>query len=86
MLDAYYNKISKEKIDLQDRKTDSNLEAKNKLKERRRIAKAVGFPGQYGLNNFDEFFAELITNWTTMRKNPVTYKFKQTIKNVISRV
>jgi hypothetical protein len=86
MLDDYYNKISKEKIDLQDRKTDSNLEAKNKLRERRRIAKAVGFPGQYGLNNFDEFFAELITNWTTMRKNPVTYKFKQTIKNVISRV
>jgi hypothetical protein len=86
MLDGYYNKISKKKIDLQDRQTDSKWKTRNKLKERNKIAKAIGFPGEYGLNNFDEFFAEIITNWNEMPINPVTYKFKQAIKNVISRV
>ena len=86
MIEAYYKKLSKKKIDLQDRQTDSKWKARNKLRERKKIAKAIGFPGEYGLNNFDEFFAEIITNWNEMPKNPSTYKFKQAVKNVINRV
>ena len=86
MLDGYYDKISKKKIDLLDKRTDTAKIASKKLRERKAIAKKLGFPGEYGLNDFDEFFAEIITNWNKLPKNPLTYKFKQAVKNVINRV
>ena len=37
---------------------------------------------QDALNNFDEFFAEIITHWKKMPNNVNTYRFKQAVKKV----
>lgn len=86
MLSEYYNKTKGNKIDLKDRRSDSKKVSNAKLLERKKIAKHFGFPSQYGLNDFDEFFAEIITNWKKMPNNSVTYRFKKLAKQIIIRL
>lgn len=86
MLNAYYNELNKKRVNLKDKQTDSPKTSDKKFKEREAIAKKLGFPSQYGLNDFDEFFAELMVNWKNMPLNPVTYRFKQSVKSVLNRL
>ena len=86
MLKEYYRRTKRKKIDLKDRRSDSKKTMEIKLSERKIIARYLGFPSEYGLNDFHEFFAEVITNWKKMPNNSATYVFKKLVKQVISRL
>lgn len=81
MLDEYYKRIKKKKTyNLQDTRKE-NYKAK-----RQKIAKLMKWPSQYSASNPDEFFAEIITNWKNVPNNVATYKFKNAVKQVITRI
>lgn len=81
MLDEYYRRVKKKKVtDLQDTKKI------NYEREREKIAKYMGWPSPYSVSNPDEFFAEIITHWKNMPNNVATYRFKNSIKQIISRL
>lgn len=84
LLDMYWKRAKVKKRNLMG---DTKDEFKNAEAEKWRqiISKKLGFP-QYGLHNFDEFFAVLIENWKTLPNNTATYKFKSLVKGVISRL
>lgn len=86
MLDAYYKEVNKKKMNLKDERRHTSKTANRKLKERKEIARKLGFPSQYAFNDFDEFFAEVIANWQTFTKNPspITYRFKQAVKSALN--
>lgn len=86
MLDAYYNDLNKRKIKLKDKQTDSKASANEKIIERQKIAKKLGFRSQYAFNDFDEFFAEVIASWKELPNNAITYRFKQAVKSVLNRL
>ena len=44
------------------------------------------WPSAYSVSNPDEFFAEIITNWKNVPNNVATYKFKNAVKQVITRL
>lgn len=81
MLDKYFRSIKKSR-----RNSVDDTPTKSNEKQRMAIAKKLGFPSQYGLSNFDEFFAEIITHWKKMPNNVNTYRFKQIVKQVITRL
>ncbi len=78
MLDNYFRHVKKKKQD--------NLEGKENEKHRNAIAKKLGLPSPYAFTNADEWFAEIITHWKKIPNNVVTYKFKQAVKTIISRL
>lgn len=81
MLDEYYRRIKKRKsYSLQDSKKE------NHKVEREKIAKLMKWPSQYSASNPHEFFAEIIANWRNVPNNVATYKFKNIVKQVITRV
>lgn len=81
MLDEYYRRIKKKKTyRLQDTKKE------NYKLQREKIAKLMKWPSAYSVSNPDEFFAEIITNWKNMPNNVATYKFKNAVKQVITRI
>lgn len=81
MLDEYYKRIKKKKTyNLQDTKKE------NYKAERQKIAKLMKWPSAYSVSNPDEFFAEIITNWKNVPSNVATYKFKNAVKQVITRI
>lgn len=81
MLDEYYRRIKKRKsYRLQDSKKE------NYKVEREKISRLMKWPSQYSATNPDEFFAEIITNWKNVPNNVATYKFKNMVKKVITRV
>ena len=81
MLDEYYRRIKKKKTyRLQDSKREDY-----KL-QREKIAKLMKWPSAYSVSNPDEFFAEIITNWKNVPNNVATYKFKNAVKQVITRL
>lgn len=81
MLDEYYKRIKKKKTyNLQDTRKE-NYKAK-----RQKIAKLMKWPSAYSVSNPDEFFAEIITNWKNVPNNVATYKFKNAVKQVITRI
>jgi hypothetical protein len=85
MLDIYWKsaKIKKRKLDAGNNASrEDEMEAE---RWRRSISSKLGFP-EYGLKNFDEFFAVLIENWKTLPVNSATYKFKTLVKNVLIRL
>jgi hypothetical protein len=84
LLDSYWRKSKRKKRILQGDPTKAD-DMKETLKWRKRISEKLGFP-QYGLTNFDEFFAVLIENWKKMPNNTATYRFKSLVKNVIQRL
>jgi hypothetical protein len=84
LLDLYWKRAKVKKRNLLGDTSDDfkNAEAE---KYRKIISKKLGFP-QYGLQNFDEFFAVLIENWKKLPNNSNTYKFKSLVKGVLSRL
>lgn len=78
MLDIYFRSVKKKQ------REDLALPSDEKLRER--VAKKLGLPSQYAFVNPDEFFAEIITHWKSLPNNAATYKFKQAVKQVLSRV
>ena len=85
MLDSYWKraKVKRQNLDPQDR--NNVEEQENAKKWRMKIAKKLGYPDEYGIRNFEEFFAVLIENWKKMPANSVTYKFKSDVKSILSR-
>lgn len=76
MLDAFFEKKTRRK----------NLEGKRNEKLRKQVAQKMGLPSDYAATNFDEWFAELLSNWKNLPNDPVSYKFKQILKKVITRL
>ncbi len=85
MLDIYWKsaKVKKRKVVADDQ--NNHKEVLEADRWRRVISKKLGFP-EYGLRNFDEFFAVLIENWKTLPVNQTTYKFKSLVKGVLARL
>ena len=75
MLDFYYRLIKKRRVPTEE--ITDNM--------RRHMAKRLGFD-EYGLTDKDEFFAVLIESWKTLPNNKITYKFKSTVKQILSRI
>ena len=84
LLDFYWKRAKKKKRSLQGDPNDPISMAETK-KWREKISSKLGFP-QYGLTNFDEFFAVMIENWHKLPNNAATYKFKSLVKDVINRL
>jgi hypothetical protein len=84
LLDFYWRRVKKKKISLQSKPNDS-ISMQETRKWRDKISSKLGFP-QYGLTNFDEFFAVLIENWHKLPNNTATYKFKSLVKDTINRL
>lgn len=84
LLDSYWRRSKKKKRSLQG-DPDKPESMMDTYKWRKRISQKLGFP-QYGLTNFDEFFAVLIENWKKMPNNTTTYRFKSLVKNVLQRL
>lgn len=78
MLDYYFRRVKK--------KQKPNFEDPSDDKMRVRIAKKLGLPTDYALVNADEFFAEIITHWKNLPNNVASYKLKQAVKRVLSRL
>lgn len=76
MLDAFFERKTRRK----------NLEGKKNEKLRELVAKKMGLPSDYAATNFDEWFAELISHWKNLPNNPISYRFKQILKKVITRL
>lgn len=76
MLDAFFERKTRRK----------NLEGKRNEKLRTQVAQKMGLPSDYAATNFDEWFAELIANWKNLPNNMISYKFKQILKKVITRL
>jgi len=73
--------------DFFERKTRrKNLEGRRNEKLRKQVAQKMGLPSDYAATNFDEWFAELISNWKNLPDNKISYKFKQILKKVITRL
>jgi hypothetical protein len=76
MLDAFFERKTKRK----------NLEGKRNEQLRKQVADKMGLPSDYAATNFEEWFAELISHWKNLPNNPISYKFKQILKKVITRL
>ena len=81
LLDNYFKSVKKRmRDDLQDASEGELLHL------RKRIAKKIGLPDPYGMTNPDEFFAVMIEHWKDLPNNRQTYKLKNIVKRVISRL
>lgn len=76
LLKIYFSKIRKKR--LSGEQMDDTM--------REKISRKLGFPSGYGLLNEHEMFAVLIEHWKTIPNNPMTYKFKTMVKNVLTRL
>lgn len=74
MLNDYFRAIKKKPI------------PSDKISDRIRhnIARKLGYPDIYGLQDPDEFFAVTIEYWRRLPTNRLTYKFKTAMKQVIT--
>jgi hypothetical protein len=84
MLDFYWRRAKKKRYDV-SAKLRSKEEEAIADKWRKRISTKLGIP-EYGLTNKDEFFAVLIQKWNTLPNNMATYRYKQTVKTLLSRL
>ena len=76
MLDEYFEKTTRRK----------SLEGNRNKKHRIAMANKLGLPSDYSAVNFDEWFAEIITNWKEMPNTKESYRFKAAIKKVLTRI
>lgn len=75
----YYFKLMK-------RKKEYDLSEGKKEKLRISIAKKLGLPSEYAFVNSDELFAEIIAHWKDIPNNKGSYRFKQSMKRVLTRL
>jgi hypothetical protein len=91
LLDIYWKKSKKKRRSLAPNDPGNKVDVKETEMLRRKISKKLGFP-QYGLINFDEFFAVIIEYWLSddvskrLPDNAATYRFKTLVKNVLNRL
>lgn len=78
MIDNFFKGVKKKKQD--------KLEGLDNDKWRKAVAKKLGLPSPYAFTNADEWFAEIITHWKKIPNNVVTYKFKQAVKSILTRL
>lgn len=76
LLDEYFEKSTKRK----------KLHGVKNKKHREGMAKKLGLPSDYAASDYDEWFAELITHWKNLPNDPVGYRFKKILKNVLQRI
>lgn len=76
LLDEYFEKSTKRK----------KLHGSKNKKHREAMAKKLGLPSAYAASDYDEWFAELITHWKNLPNDPVGYRFKKILKNVLQRI
>lgn len=80
-IDSYFRLMKRKKTyDLEDTKKE------NREKLRVSVAKKLGLPSPYSAYNHDELFAEIITHWKRIPNNRASYKFKQAMKKVLTRL
>jgi hypothetical protein len=84
LLDGYFTESKTKRRTLQPKSNSpkSRMDAKNL---RVKISEKLGFP-EYGLMNFDEFFAVLIEKWHDLPNNINNYRFKSMVKSVLNRL
>lgn len=63
-----------------------NLEGLDNEENRRLMASKMNLPSDYSSTNFDEWFAEIIAHWKMIPNNKETYRFKQIMKKIITRL
>ena len=86
LLDSYWSSVKKKKRYNLEPEDPSFVVSRMKAdRMRENISKKLGFPS-YGITNFHEFFAVLIENWSSLRNDRNTYRFKQLVKGVLSRL
>lgn len=85
MLDIYWKRAKVKKRKLLPDDPSSKTQSDDANKWRLKISAKLGFP-EYGLSNFDEFFAVLIENWKKLPNNVATYKYKTLVKGVLNRL
>jgi len=86
LLDSYWKKAKKKRRPNLEPEDPSFVVSVMKAENmRRNISKKLGFPS-YGLMNEHEFFAVLIENWSSLRNDRNTYKFKSLVKVVLGRL
>lgn len=76
MLDGFFS----------DKRKRTSMGGQHNINHRIRIADKLGLPSDYSVTNFDEWFAEIITYWKNIPNNVNTYKFKNAVKKVITRL
>ena len=86
LLDNYFRMIKKKKRSNLEPQTNTDKDIRDAETMRNKIAAKLGFPSAYGLLNFDEFWAEIITHFNTMPYNKNTYRFKTIAKKVMTRL
>ena len=86
LLDNYFTSIKQRKRKNLEANSDDPDGVGEASKWRQRISKKLGFPSEYGLTNFDEFWAEIITHWNSIPNNKQTYQFKQIAKKIMTRL
>jgi hypothetical protein len=84
LLDGYFRSSKTKKRSLEPR-IDSDKSKLESQELRKKISAKLGFP-EYGLMNFDEFFAVLIEKWHDLPNNSNNYRFKSMVKNVLNRL
>jgi hypothetical protein len=91
LLDIYWKKSKKKKTSLEPSDVRNTVSVREADMLRKKISGKLGFP-QYGLINFDEFFAVIIEYWLSddpskkLPNNAATYRFKTLVKNVLTRL
>jgi len=91
LLDIYWKHAKKKRRSLQPNDMSDSKSVQEIASLRKKISLKLGFP-EYGLMNFHEFFAVLMESWITdnpekrLPNNRATYKFKQLVKSVLSRL
>lgn len=78
MLDNYFRSVKKKKREDLELPSDEAL--------RNKLALRLGLPSEYAFINPDEFLAEIITHWKKIPNNISSYRFKQAVKKILSRL
>jgi len=91
LLDIYWKRAKKKRRSLQPSDPRNEVDVREAEAWRKRISVNLGFP-EYGLMNFDEFFAVIIEHWLSddtskrLPDNAATYRFKNLVKSTLTRV
>lgn len=85
LLDIFYKKRKIKRLKLQPTDPSNPEDVRITDANRLKISKILGFP-EYGLTNAEEFFAVVIENWKKLPNNKYGYRFKQLVKNILTRL
>lgn len=81
-----YEKFMDSYFKVMKKRRPEDLTGHQHEKLRKSISKKLGLPSSYAFSNPDELFAEIIMMWKEIPNNRITYKFKQAMKKVLTRL